>query len=92
MFILDTALVHVAFVDASGAVGFGCEKDTPNNFSFFVRSTGGSVCTKVVDGLEGGEARNWHGVLFLFQISLNFFFGISNKCLLCCLIIFYSGI
>ena len=59
VFILDTALVHVALVDDGGAVGFGCAKDTPKSLSFFVRSTGGSVCTKVVGGLEVGEAGNW---------------------------------
>ena len=69
VFILDTALVHVALVDDAGAVGFGCAKDTPKSLSFLVRSTGGSVCTKVVGGLEVGEARNWHGVLLGLQVS-----------------------
>ena len=70
MFILDTALVHVAFVDADESAGLGGVRHTPSNFSFFVLSTGGSVRTKVVGGLEVGEARNWHGVeRFLLEYS-----------------------
>ena len=57
----DTALVHLSFVDAGCGGGFGFEKDTPSNLSaFFTRGSGGSVCTRVVGGLEVGEAGSWY--------------------------------
>ena len=71
VFILVTALVQEAFVDTSDAVGFGREKDTPNSFSFFVRSTGGSVCTKVVGGLEVGEG-SWELAWSIITLTPSF--------------------
>ena len=35
---------------SSGAIGFGFEKDTPNNLSFLVTGTDVSVCTSMVVG------------------------------------------
>ena len=74
VFILDTALVHVALVDDGGAVGFGCAKDTPKSLSFFVRSTGGSVCTKVVGGLQVGEG-SWELAWSIITLTPSFWGG-----------------